>query len=730
MKLGLRAHLVTIARHWAKVVLVILGAVMVTGAIGVLSSKVYVAETRILIMSRSPAARAAPSGFSEGFQNGSPEDQVLTQVAIFKSPLLAMQLAEELGPERVVAAMTWRWDWLRNLPRTWRGQAVIFLADWPPTRDMVLSLGIAIPTGRPAPATVGTAAGKISDNLHADGILRTDMFGAALASPDPAFAAKALNRMVEIYADHVVALNRPLRTAEIARSEAERLEVELRETERRLRDYTETNRILSLEKQKDQLIDRLSRVQDALAQARREQMETVSKIAEIGQRIALLPREEAVSVTTVPNPLIDRLNERLAGLETELLQYVAGSLAANKVRIEIDGIRDQLARTRNDVVGSETVGASVLYQQLQGNLAQEMAEQQAQIVRVEVLGQEMAEAEAELRRLDGLELEYNELRRTVDAKEEAYRYALQKREETTIADSLNLASNLSQVVQVEPAVQPAVPTSPRRFRLITLGLVVGSMFGFALAYVLEFSRRTVATQREAEIALGRPVIGLQYQPSLLRRRDAANRVELRRMISRLRQDMVEGKTRVLMLIAADRSAEPPRLAASLARALQDQGMATLLIRLVVPAPGKDGLRVAVLGQDEKPVRDPGDYIGQDARQTRRDTATITGPAGGQCKAVATLLRERRRLYDLIVIESADLDGFPEAINLAPMIDAVVPVVEADATPVPRVIDLAEQFVDAGAVVPGIVLTRQRRTHASWAFCWMAMMRLGGGPGAA
>lgn len=722
MRLGLRGHFVTVFRHWAMLIFVVISAFLTAGMIAFLSSKVYVAETRVLILTRSPAARATSTNFTSDSQTNSPQEQVLTQVEIIKSPLLAMRLAEALGPERVIAEMTWRWDWLRELPNVWKERAILALYDWAPTREILDAAGFRISQLGAGSSLIEDAAEVISDNLHVEAILKTDMFGAAFSAPDGAFSAEVLNNLIDIYSSHVVALQSPLQTAEIAQLEVDRLERELRDHERRLREYSEQNRILSIEKQKDLLLDRRARVQDELADARRERLETIQKVAAIETQIQGLPSAEAVSVTTVANPLVDRLRERLAQLETEARQFVPGSVSANKIQIEIGGIRNQLASAETAVRGSETVGTSGLYQQLQANVMQQLSDQTAQETRVEFVSTQLANIEAELFRLDDLTLRYVELQRMADAKEEAFRYALQKREETAIADQLLEGRSLSQVVQVEPATEPSRAASPRRFRLLVLGLIVGGMFGVALAYLLEFSRRTMLTRREAEAALGLPVLVSQQMTGLIRRRKRANRTQVRGFASRLQYQLSQDKSRILMLISAERQTGQTTVISRISDVLVEQGESVLIVQLGLVGRASRDAQITVKGADGEPAREPGEDAPTDIDRIRRDTAVVKGPTGKMHAALSDLIKERGSMYDVVLIDCPDLVRFPEALFVAALADSVLPVVQAGRSKVRNILELIDRFVEIDADVPGVVMTMLRHSEPSWAFCWMSTMR--------
>lgn len=711
MYFGLKEHITTILRHWGKILLVMFGALLVTGSIAFLSSKVYVSEARILLLDSSPAQRASRGGSADIVGASTPpQDQVLTQVQIIKSPALAEKLALELGPERVLAEMTWRWDWLRELPGQVKDRILVTLYGWEHTANLLRMIGIrnpALATGADGPP-VGAARDKLMDGLHAEGIAKTDMFGVAFAAPSPEFAAEALNGMIDIYVGHVVALRRPVDTAAIAQQEAERLEAALAEAEQALREFSAENDILSIERQKDLLLDRRSRTQDELASARRAALEAEQKLAAIEAQMETLPRNEAISVTTRPNPVVDRLRERLSQLQTELQRYVAGSAAANRLRREIAAITAQLETEAQAVTGGETTGTSSLYQQLQNTRTLELAEREALEVRSDVLSRELETVEADLRRLDGHELRYRQLARAVEAREEAYRYALQKREETAI--QLQIAEpSQARVVPVELGGVADDPSSPARGRLLALGVIAGLLAGIGLAYVLEFARRTIATPGEAEMALGLPVLAVTERYGLLSRRLKRTRREMRRFSVWLMHQRTPGKPFRILLSAAHRHSGQSALAAELARALQQQGVHVLLVKP----------ELARSAPDEPGTPEPaGDKDGA----TRYDVLTLRAPAWEMTRLVRAQLAGRATQDEVVLIDAPDIASFPEQAALAELADAVLPVIEADHT---RLADIRTQLTDLRAMeswVPGIALTKRRQAKSSWAFSWMAMAR--------
>lgn len=770
MNFGFREHLATVMRHWGKIVLVIMASVMVTGAIAFLSSRVYVSEARILILNSSPAERVSRTIVTDAAGvTSSPQEQVMTQVEIIQSPALAEELAIRLGPERVLEEMTWRWDWLRDLPDTLKDRAISALYGIPVTADLLRGVGIAEPGGAEAGGPpVGAARDEILDAMHAEAIVRTDMFGVAYAAPSPEFAAEVLNGLIDIYVSRVVDLGRPVDAAAVAQQEADRLERVLREAETELRSFAQEFDILSIDRQKDLLLSRWSRTQEALSEARLAALETEKRLAVLEEEIASLPRNEAISVTTQPNPVVDRLRERALQLQTDLQRFVAGSAARDRIEREIDAIQRQLADEDVAVRGQQTTGASSLFQQLRNTATIAEAEGEATQARILFLERELEQVEQELRRIDSHEMTYRQLARNVEVKEEAYRFALQKREETLLQSQLAQPS-LSTVVPVERGAVPDVPVSPRRARLLVLGVAAGILAGIGLAYLLEFARRTVSTPREAELAVGLPVLALTERYGLLSRRLKRTRLEMRRFavwIMGQPQPSAGGMPRPLRLLfsSSHRRSGQTALVGELARTLHQQGANVLTLQLhlrqggaqktefqdiagdgagpknrvaVVRAPAYEMARIlrelcapsplaiapfgetvveaarAVTPPDR--VEDTPDDAAEDATGSVAEEA-----APGVGLAVPRAEATRAADFDVVLIDAPDFGRFPEQGALVALSDLVLPVIEADRTRLAEIRSQLDDLAMMHANVPGLLLTKRRQTQSSWAFSWLAL----------
>ena len=104
-------------------------------------------------------------------------------------------------------------------------------------------------------------------------------------------------------------------------------------------------------------------------------------------------------------------------------------------------------------------------------------------------------------------IEFNILKRDVDANRQLYEGLLQKLKEASLESGLR--SNNIRVV--DSARVPLAPTSPDIPRNLAIGLILGLSCGVGLAFLLETLDNTVRTPEQAEVASGLPSLGVVPQ---------------------------------------------------------------------------------------------------------------------------------------------------------------------------------------------------------------------------
>lgn len=122
-----------------------------------------------------------------------------------------------------------------------------------------------------------------------------------------------------------------------------------------------------------------------------------------------------------------------------------------------------------------------------------------------LLVKQLQEAQSELVTLNTREVEIAALQREVDLTEASYGIHSEKLEQARIDAELG-SKDISSVNVVQRASYIRKPTSPKKWRVLPAGFVLGILAALGVALLAEYLDPTVRTTEQAEAALGLPVL--------------------------------------------------------------------------------------------------------------------------------------------------------------------------------------------------------------------------------
>jgi capsular exopolysaccharide synthesis family protein len=267
-----------------------------------------------------------------------------------------------------------------------------------------------------------------------------------------------------------------------------------------------------------------------------------------------------------------------------------------------------------------------------------------------------------------------------------------------------LHSNSTPGQVARSAQAPASPVSPKPTREAALGLGAGLLVGLILAFLRESLDRRLRGAGEIQAELGYRVIGQlrdqtlgqAVKPSSVMERDQAGDVETFRILRRNVDFLAPGpEGRVILVTSALPEEGKSTVAASLALAAAASGRRTLLIEAdlrrpalagrleIKPAPG---LSEYLAGRAEPhdvlqtiPVAAP-ESAANGNSAADPDNVLVCVPAGAvssrsaellSSNRMASLLREVRQVYDLVLVDSAPLLPVADTLELLPHVAGVV-----------------------------------------------------------
>ena len=127
---------------------------------------------------------------------------------------------------------------------------------------------------------------------------------------------------------------------------------------------------------------------------------------------------------------------------------------------------------------------------IEGNLEQDRANLQSLMNRADS-------------RADNAQGEIDALNNKITVEEETYAMLLRQYEEARVAEAMRASS----ITVVEPAIEPEVPSKPRKRLNIMLGALVGLAGGTGLAFLFENLDSTLYTTEQVKAIAGLPILG-------------------------------------------------------------------------------------------------------------------------------------------------------------------------------------------------------------------------------
>lgn len=688
---GVREHLSVFFRHQKKIQVIVLLAILVAGPGSFLLTKIYRAEVRLLIQSsRTPFTMSTTlTGQVYTPTDIGQKDDVATEVQIFTSPALLDKLVRQFGEEQVMEGMRGRWDWLIELP----GSLVknIFWLKHESLHNQ--------------------AVRKLEAGLSVEGVRQTHVFVAKLESPQPDFAAEALNALVDIYLDHHLIVRKGKGSHEFFDEQTAQMSSSLREAELRLQSFKDKWNIVSIEDQKRHLLQQVTQTEGALRESQVAAAETDVRITKLRERLE--GQQEAIPLTNVSerNPLQDQLKNRLMQMELEYAQYVPDSPAAGDLQREMAAVRARLQSESTKVTGAATSGVNQTYQDLKKSLVMEESRKESLRPRLTELSKQLKGYRDALNSLDQRELELRGLMRDVRIKQEAHDLYLKKEEESRIDEVLD-RKGISNVTAIERAAVPEKAVRPRKFLNLVIGLMAGLIGGVGSAYASEYLRQSFTGREEVRRTLRRPVTAAL--PLVRPDMDDAQifSIELRHAAQRVFRSYQEQGLRTILVTSTLQGEGRSHVSAAIARALNELKLRVLVITIEnyeqqesVPSnritSGTHTLPVVRHNIEEDPQSTDRQHLYRLRLQNRGGTALDFAE---RLTEVAKTMRDR---FDLIILDAPPLPLFPEMRVTVAAIDGTLLVVEAEHTTRAAAARTLETIEEAGGQVLGIVLNKCR-----------------------
>lgn len=365
-------------------------------------------------------------------------------------------------------------------------------------RTAAMPLRFLWPASQPAAAIEAPAADETAaESARVDGFLSRVMVepvrGSRLVdvtfqSADPAFAATAVNTLVEEYVAH----NLELKVSVLANqldwlaSEVQRQQTVLEASERALAEYRERQDAGALADNQNIVISRLNQMSDEATKARTDRI-LKQTIWEQVQKAGA--DRESLSVI-LQNQMVQGLRARLAELRrqrTQLLErYFEKHPDVVKVSAEIADAEQQYNREIQKAVQSART------------------DYEAAAARDRELSRELDSQKTAATALNRKSVDYSVLLRTAETNRQTYNDLLRREQELRVVAN----SRANNVRIVDRAQVPTAPFTPNHRRDWLLATIFGTILALALVFGLDYLDDTVRTPDDVKRRLNLLLLGL------------------------------------------------------------------------------------------------------------------------------------------------------------------------------------------------------------------------------
>jgi succinoglycan biosynthesis transport protein ExoP len=710
-----------IVRKRQRLVMAFVAAVLTITAVHVLSTRpTYTAETTIML---APAAGEGSSTLANlveietaAYTAG---QYYKTQSEILESPTIATDVIRRLDLVRRPAFID-EDESKAALRRLWSaiagGLARAFGVGKPQTRSISPGLeGGSVPSAM---------VHRYLAMLKVTAIPDTDLLKISFATHDPRLSAELAKAHVEGYQrqQNLLRFDQNEEAHQFLQTKLLDIREQLENSEAALNDYRRRKGIIpgliSLDGKNAVVLDRLADLSRNLTNAQVDRIGLEAQVAIIRKHDynSLPAVAQNVEIQTLRKQLND-LHMQEAALST---QFRPDYPPLAKLRSQMEEVQRELNTAIDKVV------------------AQARSSYEAAVEKEDELQSEIDRQRAETLNLNDAAAEYAILQREVDTNRELYNAVLTRMKDVAVTSGDRI-NNVSVIV---PAEIPAAPTTPKKARELMLALILSVSGGIALALTLDFFDNTLKNPEEAEAYLREPILGIVPEFSALEGRSTGYGV--RELITRRPPELTAGRTLVsphASYSAIGESYRNFRTALLLSRA--EHPPRTMLITSAVSREGKTvtsvniAVMLAQLGR--KTV-----LVDADLRRARchrvlsidnhlgltevltgtRELHEVLRPTGieyldfvssgaippnptellGSHK-IAETLRHLEQDYDYVIIDSSPVLPVSDSLLLAKLVDGVVIVANAAATPRQQVRIACVRVEYARGRLLGIVLNR-------------------------
>ncbi len=340
---------------------------------------------------------------------------------------------------------------------------------------------------------------EILSNMKVEAIKDSSVVDIKIRTSNKEGSGAVLNRMVEIYRDMRLGIEKNPQVEQFFRSRAGEYGDKLQESERALNALKRKEGVGALG-------DQIALTTRNIAQADAALKETAARLVEMRAQATVLERQigqekptALIEQVEARNTLLDTLYDKRAALMLErerlLTKFTDDHVSIRDMDQQITNLTKLIAEADVNVQQSRKTGENTLFMDLRKQYAAAVRTRDSLESRYKEQSAAVGEYRARMRRLQDLEVAYNQLSREVQLNDESYKLYEKNAAEANAAEALN-THGITSIALMDPAVDPILPVGMRRSYIFGGALVASLLLGLGAAFLLDTSRNTITSRHK------------------------------------------------------------------------------------------------------------------------------------------------------------------------------------------------------------------------------------------
>jgi len=552
--------------------------------------------------------------------------------------------------------------------------------------------------------------------LSVKGREKSQVVTISFESSSPELSAKIANTIAQVYVE--TGMESRLSIAKQATSwltgRLSELRKQLAASEDALQRFQKRAKIFDSQSQQNIIKDKLANITEKLIQAQADRVKAETMYNQVLEAERTGKNYESLK-SVLEHPLLQKLNEEQSHLQRRYAELSEryGEKHPKMIAAKSD-IREAERRLKSEI-------AKVV-----NGIRQEYEVAVRNEKELKLLGERIKRG---MQQLKGKEFQLAKLEREVEANRQLYNMFLTRFKETDISGK----ENVTNVRVIDPAEPPILPSKPRK-KLIVLGYMIGGLiFGVLFAFVKDSLDKTFKNSEDVERILKIPALGSLYT---LRKERGKNLVPEQYSLENPQSAFAESVNNIRTGVLFSNIDYPPHI---------------MVITSAVPGEGKTTLSANLAASLSK----LGNTLLIDADLRKPGLARIfnihkeeglTGLVSGQCSASDTiftiekskghfrilpcgklpinpleflssrkfkiLLEKLKEKFDYIVIDTAPVLPYSDAIAVSSIADEIILLVKADDTSHNIAIDALKRLNASNLTPLGVVLSQVHPKYGS------------------